>query len=169
MLPSSIDVYNQHAQQVAHSCDSAAGGATPYVAAIVGPYYEQNAGPQSHMSWFYVENRRQADFSLDIDPAACLQHMVAKHLDVAMVEGATLATSEVLAAATPLVERYSRHPEQPDFCEARKLLLWYLLGDLMLAEGYAMLYAESACDPSCRMQIHAWQSALWAYRCGKEA
>jgi Prokaryotic homologs of the JAB domain len=119
VLPSSIDVYNQHAQQVAHSCDRVAGGAAPYVAAIVGPYYEHNAGMQSHMSWFYVENRRQIDFSLDNDPAACLQHMVAKHLDVAMVESTKLAALEVLAAATPLVERYSRYSERPDFCEAR--------------------------------------------------
>jgi protein MYSM1 len=72
VLPSAIDVYNQHAQQVAHShtdasSDSAAvaTGATPYVAAIVGPYAVHPGGPQSQMAWFYVENRRAAAFSLE--------------------------------------------------------------------------------------------------------
>ena len=144
VLPSSIDVFNQHTQQVAHAraCTppplanphappdaetasasaQSAPPATPYVAAIVGPYWGQLATPQSNVAWFYVENRRSADFTLSTSPEASLQHMVAKHLEVRLPEAADaarLAPGTILDAAAPLVQRYATHPERIDFTKAR--------------------------------------------------
>jgi JAB1/Mov34/MPN/PAD-1 ubiquitin protease len=145
VLPSSIDVYNQHAQQVAHACTAAVGAATPYIAAIVGPYWPENGGPQSHIAWFYVENRRRADFSLDDAPADCLQHMVAKRLDVELDAGAALSREDVLAAARPLVRRYARHAERVDFTQARA--------------RHRRACATVRCAVFAADRRHAWRSA----------
>jgi proteasome lid subunit RPN8/RPN11 len=116
VLPSAIDVYNQHTQQVAHSQSStASSGATPYIAAIVGPYAPHPGGAQSQMAWFYVENRRASAFSLEQAPEACLQHMVPKLLSVDVPEDAALTVAEVLTDAEPLLQRYRQHPHRADF------------------------------------------------------
>jgi hypothetical protein len=118
VLPSSIDVYNQHAQQVAHN-HSAFGEATPYIAAIVGPYWRHNFGSQSHMVWFYVENRRSSQFSLQQAPEASLQHMVPKHLTVQLLEDAETSVADILACAAPLIGQYATYDARVDFTQVR--------------------------------------------------
>lgn len=105
--PSAIDVYNQNIQQVARSHQAANDGAIPYIAAIVGPYDQKNATSQCCMSWFYVENKRSADFSLDADPEVCLQHMVPKALTTNLIEKADLPVSDITQSAEELIERYA--------------------------------------------------------------
>ena len=134
VLPSTIDVYNQHAQQVGHAHNAGDVNATPYVAAIVGPYAPHAGGAQSQMSWFYVENRRPEQFSLGQAPEACLQHMVPKTLAVTLQEEAAVAVEEVLADAEPLLQRYCVHEHRTDFSEvrARSDAASQLRGDLEL-------------------------------------
>ena len=117
--PSAIDVYNQNIQQVARSHETAAGNPTPYIAAIVGPYDQKNATAQSCMSWFYVENKRSSEFSLDMDPELCLQHMVPKLLVTNLVADAQLDSSELMDCAARLIQKYASYESRIEFREVR--------------------------------------------------
>jgi JAB1/Mov34/MPN/PAD-1 ubiquitin protease len=117
VLPSSIDVYNQHTQQVAHSQDLPPGVPAPYVAAIVGPYDACNTSPQSHMSWFYVENRRSEEYTLDQAPEMCLHNMVPKLLNVVLIEEETALTAAARGVAFPLIQRYAGYDARTDFTQ----------------------------------------------------
>lgn len=114
MWPSAIDVYNQQIQQVARSHEAANGGSTPYIAAIVGPYDQKNASSQCAMSWFYVENKRSAEFSLDADPEVCLQHMVPKALTTTLIVDAQLPVSHITQCAAELIERYAGYSSRTE-------------------------------------------------------
>jgi hypothetical protein len=117
VLPSTIDVYNQHTQQVAHSQELPPGASAPYVAAIVGPYDVGNTSAQSHMSWFYVENRRSEEYTLDQAPEACLHHMVPKLLNITMFEEASGVAAAAQAVALPLIQRYAGYKARTDFTQ----------------------------------------------------
>lgn len=119
VLPSSIDVFNQHAQQVANAGTADEGGATPCIAAIVGPYCSSNSSTQSSMSWFYVENRRSQQFSLAQTPEATLQHMVPKQLVISLDEEAEVALEALLEGAAALIQTYSQHRARVDLTEVR--------------------------------------------------
>lgn len=143
VLPSTIDVYNQHAQQVGHARAAGEAGSTPYVAAIVGPYAPHAGGAQSQMSWFYVENRRPEQFSLGQAPEACLQHMVPKTLAITLQEEAAVAVDDVLADADPLLRRYCAHEHRVDFSEVR------MGPSLALFERAALSIAAAKRAPVC--------------------
>ena len=117
--PSAIDVYNQQIQQVAHSHQATNGCATPYIAAIVGPYDQKNVSAQCSMSWFYVENKRSAEFSLDADPEVCLQHMVPKALSTALIEDAKLTVSHITQCAAELIQRYAGYSSRTELRSVR--------------------------------------------------
>lgn len=120
--PSAIDVYNQNTQQVARSHESAASGCpTPYIAAIVGPYDQKNVTAQSSMSWFYVENKRSAEFSLGMEPELCLQHMVPKLLVTNLVADAELQPESLMDCATRLIQKYATYEARIEFREVRFL------------------------------------------------
>lgn len=112
--PSAIDVYNQQIQQVARSHEATNGCATPYIAAIVGPYDQKNATAQCAMSWFYVENKRSAAFSLDADPEVCLQHMVPKALSTTLIADAQLPVVHITHCAAELIKHYASYSSRTE-------------------------------------------------------
>jgi hypothetical protein len=117
--PSAIDVYNQQIQQVARSQRATNGCATPYIGAIVGPYDQKNASAQCAMSWFYVENKRSEEFSLDADPEVCLQHVVPKALSTSLLENAELSVSCIIDCASELIERYAQYSSRTELRSVR--------------------------------------------------
>jgi proteasome lid subunit RPN8/RPN11 len=118
--PSAIDVYNQQIQQAARSHEVPSGEPVPYIAAIVGPYDQKNSTSQCSMSWFYVENRRSADFSLDADPEVCLQHMVPKLLATGLLAGVELPAAHITACAAQLIEKYAAYGSRTELRAVRR-------------------------------------------------
>jgi hypothetical protein len=71
------------------------------------------------MSWFYVENKRSEEFSLDADPEVCLQHVVPKALSTSLLENAELSVSCIIDCASELIERYAQYSSRTELRSVR--------------------------------------------------